>query len=51
MGIPAKIANGAIRFSMGRSTTKDQIDRVLQVLPPIVERLRAMSPEYNRAKV
>ena len=49
MGVPAGIANGAIRFSMGRSTTKDQIDHVLQVLPPIVERLRAMSPEYKRA--
>ncbi len=49
MGIPPIVANGAIRFSMGRSTTKAQLDRVLQVLPPIVERIRAMSPEYNRA--
>ncbi len=49
MGIPPIVANGAIRFSMGRSTTKEQLDHVLQVLPPIVERIRAMSPEYNRA--
>ncbi|MBK7140986.1 MAG: cysteine desulfurase [bacterium] len=48
MGIPANIANGAIRFSLGRSTTREQLDYVLRVLPPIVERLRAMSPEYNR---
>ncbi len=49
MGIPAHIANGAIRFSLGRSTTKEQLDHVLQVLPPIVERIRSMSPEYNRS--
>ncbi len=44
MGIDRIVAQGAIRFSLGRSTTKDQLDRVLQVLPPIIERLRAMSP-------
>lgn len=50
MGVPSNIANGAIRFSWGRSTTKEHLDYVLQVLPPIVERLRAMSPEYNQAR-
>ena len=44
MGIDRIVAQGAVRFSLGRSTTKDQLDRVLQVLPPIIERLRAMSP-------
>jgi cysteine desulfurase len=51
MGIPANIANGAIRFSLGRSTTKERLDHVLRVLPPIVERIRAMSPEHKRANV
>lgn len=49
MGIPANIANGAIRFSLGRSTTKEHIDYVLEILPPIIQRLRALSPEYNQA--
>ncbi len=44
MGLSHEIAQGTLRFSMGRATTEDQIDRVLEVLPPIVERLRRMSP-------
>ncbi len=48
MGIPKIRAQGAIRFSMGRSTTREQLDYVLEKLPPIIERLRAMSPIYER---
>jgi cysteine desulfurase len=47
MGIAPQIANGAIRFSLGRTTTQEQLDRVLKILPPIIERLRAMSPTYK----
>ena len=43
MGLPAEIAHGSLRFSLGRSNTEDGIDKVLEVLPPIVEKLRAMS--------
>jgi cysteine desulfurase len=43
MGIPPLVANGAIRFSLGRSTTQAQLDHLLKVLPGIIERLRAMS--------
>ncbi|HVP58042.1 MAG TPA: aminotransferase class V-fold PLP-dependent enzyme, partial [bacterium] len=43
MGIPAEIAHGSLRFSLGRSTTREQIDKVIEALPPIVEKLRAMS--------
>jgi cysteine desulfurase len=48
MGKPKVEAQGAIRFSMGRSTTKKQLEYVLEKLPPIIERLRAMSPVYAR---
>jgi cysteine desulfurase len=49
MGVPSVLARGAIRFSMGRATTKEQLDYVLEKLPPIIERLRAMSPMYDQA--
>ena len=48
MGKPAVVSQGAVRFSMGRSTTKEQLDYVLAELPPIIERLRDMSPVYDR---
>jgi len=47
MGMPAEVAHGSVRFSMGRHNTEEEIDRVLEVFPPIVERLRAMSPTYH----
>jgi len=44
MGIPPEVAHGSIRFSLGKETTQDEIERVIEVLPPIVEKLRAISP-------
>ncbi|MDF1526701.1 MAG: cysteine desulfurase family protein [bacterium] len=44
MGIETVLAQGTLRFSMGRGTTRAQIDHLLEVFPPIVERLRRMSP-------
>ncbi len=49
MGFPHDVAHGSIRFSLGRENTKEEIDRVLEVLPPIVERLRDMSPLWEDA--
>jgi len=46
MGIPHEIAHGSLRFSLGRDNTVEDIDYVLEILPPIVERMRAMSPFY-----
>jgi len=43
MGIPAEIAHGSLRFSLGRGTTREEIEKVIEALPPIVEKLRAMS--------
>ena len=47
MGIPLTAAHGSIRFSLSRDTTEEQIDRVLEILPPIVDRLRALSPFWS----
>ncbi len=43
-GISYEGAHGSIRFTLGRSTTEEQIDFVINVMPGIVERLRKMSP-------
>ena len=44
LGLPRPQAHGSLRFTLGKWTTEADIDRVLEVLPPIVARLRAMSP-------
>ena len=44
MGIPAEIAHGSLRFSLGRINTPEEVDYVLEKVPPIIERLRQMSP-------
>ncbi len=44
MELPPEQAYGSLRFSLGKWTTEEEIGRVLEVLPQIVARLRAMSP-------
>lgn len=44
LGMPYEVAHGSIRFSLGRSTTKEDIDYVVKTLPPLVEKLRSISP-------
>jgi len=44
MGLSHELAHGSLRFSLGRETTEDDIARVLEVLPRISTKLRAMSP-------
>ncbi|WP_454620383.1 cysteine desulfurase NifS [Bradyrhizobium cenepequi] len=47
MNVPPAALRGAIRFSLSRDNTEDEIDHVLQVLPGIIERLRALSPSWQ----
>ena len=49
MGVDPLLAQGSIRFSMGRYTTKDQLDYTISALPEIIDRLRSMSAAYDRA--
>ncbi|OIO49983.1 cysteine desulfurase NifS [bacterium (Candidatus Gribaldobacteria) CG_4_10_14_0_2_um_filter_41_16] len=44
LGLSHQQAHGSIRFSLGKYTTKEEIDYVLKVLPDIIKRLRAISP-------
>ncbi len=44
MGVPFSRAHGSIRFSLSRYNTADEIDFVIGKLPPIIERLRELSP-------
>ena len=44
MGISHEVCHGSLRFSLGRGTTQEQIEYVLEVLPKVVARMRAMSP-------
>ena len=44
MGVPPDLARGSLRLSLGRLNDDRDVDRVLEVLPPIVERMRALSP-------
>ncbi len=46
MGVPYTAAHGAIRFSLSRHNTQAEIDTVIRVLPPIVARLRDISPYW-----
>lgn len=48
IGIPADTAQGSVVFTLDQSNTKEEIDYVLEKLPPIVDRLRMMSPVWKR---
>ena len=47
LGLKHEMANGSLRFTIGRLTTDEHIDYVLDVLPEIVARRRAMSPLWE----
>ena len=46
-GVPHEKAHGSIRLSISHETTDEDIDYILEVLPPIIERLRNMSPLWE----
>jgi cysteine desulfurase len=47
MGLTPTTAQGSIRFSLSIYNQEEEIDYVLQKLPPIIERLRGMSPLWK----
>jgi cysteine desulfurase len=49
MGVPFTAAHGSIRFSLSRYNAEDEIDVIIETLPPIIERLRELSPFWKQA--
>ena len=47
IGVPHEKAHGSVRLSISHDTTDEDIDYIIETLPPIVERLRKMSPLWE----
>lgn len=47
IGLSHEVAHGSLRLTLGRDNTDADVDYVLETLPPIVERLREMSPLFS----
>jgi len=47
IGLSPTMAQGSVLFSLGKYNTSEEVSRLLEVLPPIVKRLREMSPIYK----
>lgn len=50
LGLPHEVAHGSLRLSISDETTDEDIDYILEVVPEVVERLRSMSPLWERIK-
>jgi cysteine desulfurase len=50
MDLAEELLNGALRFSMGRSTTSEDIDYVLQILPDIVKHAHVFNPSFAASR-
>ena len=48
LGLRHEVAHGSLRFSFSENNTEEEIDYILEVLPAIVERLRSMSPVWEK---
>ncbi len=49
LGLPPRLAQGTVRFSLGRGNTEAEINEVIEKVPKVVEQMRAMSPAYKKA--
>jgi cysteine desulfurase len=50
MGVPFTAAHGSVRFSLSIYNTEEEIDFIIEKLPPIIERLRELSPFWKKAQ-
>ena len=49
IGLPHEVAHGSLRLTLGDANTEQDVDRVLDVLPKVVAKLRDMSPLYHKS--
>ena len=49
IGLPHEIAHGSLRLSFSEENTEEEVDYLLEKLPPIIKNLRNMSPLYNKS--
>ncbi|MBX7403996.1 cysteine desulfurase NifS [Clostridium chauvoei] len=47
IGLPHELAHGSLRLTLGDGSTEEDVDYVIEVVPPIIERLRNMSPLWE----
>ena len=47
IGVPHELAHGSLRLTLGEDSTEEDVDYVIEVLPPIIQRLRDMSPLWE----
>ena len=47
IGLPHDVAHGSLRLSIGEETTDEDVEHIIQVVPEVIERLRAMSPLWE----
>lgn len=47
IGLPHEVAHGSLRLTIGDGTTEEEVDYVLEQVPPVIERLRSMSPLWH----
>ena len=47
IGLPHEVAHGSLRLTLGEANTNEEVDKVLEVMPGVAAKLRAMSPLYS----
>ncbi len=50
MGLAASVSQGSLLLTLGKDNTREEAGRIVEVLPPVIGRLRQMSPLYNSRK-
>ena len=51
IGLPPEEARATLRFSLGHQTTAEEVEYALETIPPVIERLRELSPKYKNPAI